>query len=408
MQNVLFICQLLTPSIVRERGLPSPNVAGTNRAVRIAQALQSAGAHVQIVSPATAMRQRWRGRFIHPRQVRHSYCLPVLFAWAVGIPILSSIFEPLALLLAACAACKKRRPSLVMIYNYYPSVLVSGLFIKWLYGAKLIFDLEDVCVPRLADWFGRGDARPVQQLVGWFFLKLGLAASDLVLVPSSRFLSVAKTNSNHLVISGCIATEESAILLERRSDQPVKVLISGKLDEEQGVGLVLDAIDKLICRTHVKGALEFHLCGFSDDEAAFRQRIASLQKKGANIIFHGGLITSEYIQLLADADVCVAMQNPHGRHGNVKTPSKVYEYLSRKKVVIASDVGDFSQLPTDVISLCDYDAIVLADRLESIAKDWPQWSHMGERAFQYAQREFSPSAIGNRILQSTFQKSTGV
>ena len=398
MTNVLYICQWLTEEIVQKRGLPTLNVSGTNRMARLAQALRAAGARVCIVSPATAMRLKWKGRVFHPGCATRSERFPLIFAWAMGIPFLSSLCEPLALFVSVFTACRKHKPALVMIYNYYPAVLFAGLVAKWRYGARLIFDIEDVCVPHFADWVGRGDSRPFQQLVGWFLLKLGLFGSDLVLAPSRRLMETAGTSKKHLIVTGCIKVDGFMNAEDKSPDAPLRVLISGKLDSEQGMDLILEAIEELHSRPSSKRLLEFHFCGFPDNEAAFSKRIDDLRKKGSCVIFHGSLSATAYTQLLKRADVCLAMQNPHGRHGNAKTPSKVYEYLSNGKVVIASNVGDFDLLPGDVINLCDYDLKILSDRLQAVANDWAQWRTMGERAAAYGRREFSYGAIGGKII----------
>ena len=398
--NVLFICQYLTESIVQERGLPTLNVAGTNRAARLALALQAAEAQVWLLSSATFMRQKWTGTFCHPRRVARAGRLPVLFTLSVGLPFISTLLEPLAMLQGMRSICRKHPPDVVVVYNYYLAPLLIALITKWFYGAKMILDIEDVCVPRLADWFGRWDKGPLQQLVGSWLLKLGVAGCDRVLVPSRRFLSAVKIEKGHIVVTGCIGVQEGPTKPEKLPSEPLRVLVSGTLDQEQGVGLVLGAVKTLTRRPPTRRPLEFHFSGFAEDEPALQKSVRALEQEGARITYHGLLSTEAYLGLLHRVDVCVAMQKPHGRHGGFKTPSKVYEYLAYGKVVIASDVGDFKELPEEVISLCDYQEDTLASRLVTFADNWGQWKRMGQRAAVFAHQEFSLRAVGERILRS--------
>jgi glycosyltransferase involved in cell wall biosynthesis len=399
-ERVLFIGSYLTGDIVRERGLPSLNVAGSNRSVRIAEALKAAGADVLLLSSATTLRQKWMKKIFHHRRETQGSAIKVIFPWSVGLPFLGALFEPLALSLGVKEAFESRQPTIVLLYNYYPGPLLAALLAKYFYGAKMILDIEDVCIPRVADWLGRGDARPVQQLAGWVLLKLGMAACDSVIVPSRRFLRAAQVDKRYTVVSGCIAVDGSTAKAQKDPSGPLSVLIGGKLDDEQGLGLVLEAMEILTGSRQSCERLDFHFCGFAEDERKLNEKLQALAVRGARVRYHGTLTSDAYRALLAQMDVCVAMQNPGGRHAEAKTPSKVYEYLAHGKAVIASDVGDFLEIPMDVVSICDWNAMALFRRLEEFASDREKAQRMGERAAEFAAAEYDPAVNGAKILSS--------
>ena len=284
--SVLYICPWLNEAICRERGVRINPAAG-NRGERIAQALKAGGADVCLLSSATSMRPKWRGSLFHPRRLTRVGRIPVVFAFACGLPYLSSMVEVLSMVLETRAICRKFRPAVVLAYNYYPATLAAALVAKWGYGARMVLEVEDVCLPRWTDWLGRGDRRPVQQLVGWWLLKLGVAACDLVLVPSRRFLSSGGITKKHLVVSGCISVPARPARPEKSPEEPLRVLISGKLDREQGVWLVLQTVAELLGRVPAKRRLEFNFCGSVEDEPAFQKELQNLQQQGAAIVFHG-------------------------------------------------------------------------------------------------------------------------
>jgi len=399
-QRVLFICGYLTEDIVRERGLPSLNVAGSNRSVRIAEALKAAGADVLLLSSATTLRQKWMKKIFHHRRATQESAIKVIFSWSVGLPYIGAIFEPLALALGVRKAFEGQQPTIVLLYNYYPGSLIAALFAKYLYGAKMILDIEDVSVPRVADWLGKSDAHPVQQLAGWILLKLGIAACDSVIVPSRRFLQAARVDKRHVVVSGCIGVARSAPKARTDANEPLSILVGGRLEDEQGLGLVLGAVEILTRSRQSCARLEFHFCGFAQDEQKLKAQLRALDVNGAKVRYHGALRSDEYRSLLSQADVCVAMQNPGGRCAEARTPSKVYEYLAHGKAVIASDVGDFREIPMDVVSLCDWNAVALARTLEEFASDRGKAQRMGERAAAFAAAEYALAPNGVKILSS--------
>jgi glycosyltransferase involved in cell wall biosynthesis len=396
--NVLFVSHYLTNAIVEERGLPSANVSGSNRVVRLSHAMHAAQARLVLLSSASAMRQLWRGKLIHPARIVKADGLPVIFASSLNLRFVSLLYEPVGMLLSLLSLTRRRKIDVVMVYDYYPSTLLTGVIAKWITRGRLILDLEDICVPHWTDWIGRGDARPIQQLVGWFLMKIGIAFSDGVLVPSRRFIQAAGVRKNTIVVDGCIATPP--LMLARHKSELKNVLVSGRLDDEQGVFLVFDAIEKLAERFSSPARFRFHICGFADDLPRVVERVNELARAGALVTFHGNVSREKYFSLLGEADICIAMQNPGGRHGNTKTPSKVYEYLAYGKVVVASRVGDFEHLPLNVISLCEYTKAALVARLNEIAGNWARWQEFGPNAAKYATDEFSLPCVGRRILNS--------
>jgi glycosyltransferase involved in cell wall biosynthesis len=228
-----------------------------------------------------------------------------------------------------------------------------------------------------------------------------------VIVPSRRFLRVAGVNKRYAVISGCIAVDRAAARSAREPNGSLRILVGGTLDNQQGLGLVLEAIELLTRNRPVADRLDFNLCGFAQDERRLKEELQSLAAKGARVCYHGALRPDEYRALLAQTDVCLAMQNPHDQHSEAKTPSKVYEYLAHGKAVIVSDVGDFSELPSDVVSLCDWNAIALARRLEQFLGDAGIVQHMRERAVDYAVAEYALASNGAKILSSLAPDQNG-
>ena len=101
-QYILYIGNYLDEVVIKKRGLPSRNAAGSNRIHRIANALKSAGQKIIIVSPGVSLLTSLMQTFIHKTTVKRTGTVPVLFTPVIGLPFLgalsSFIFLPLYLI----------------------------------------------------------------------------------------------------------------------------------------------------------------------------------------------------------------------------------------------------------------------------------------------------------------------
>jgi glycosyltransferase involved in cell wall biosynthesis len=398
--SVLLIGNYVDEEIHQQRALPCKNAAESNRIFRLAMAFRSAGEKAFIASPATAMRVGWTGKWWHRGAMRRTKGIPIAYSGNIGLPFATVLTAPFSLLLKVMALGRGSELKMVLLYNYDPPTILAGLFCKLVFGTHVILDIEDICKPTFADWIGRGDARPVQQLIGRMLMELGRSMCDRVMIPSRRFVPEANITGDYLVVSGCLSVSAHRDLSGRDATKPIQLLVSGTLDEEQGVYLVLEAIRILAAARTGGRPMRFHLCGFADDESRLTTLVTGIAEGGMDITYHGSLSARDFKELLWETDVCVAMQQTQGRHSARKTPSKVYEYLAHGKIVIATDVGDFRDIPSEVITLCEYNAVELAEKLRGISENWIEWEPRGERAAAYAAAEYSFASVGRRILAS--------
>jgi hypothetical protein len=111
------------------------------------------------------------------------------------------------------------------------------------------------------------------------------------------------------------------------------------------------------------------------------------------------LIPVKYKELLTESSVCIALQNPYDIYGQFKIPSKAFEYMSYGKMLIVSDVGDFSSLPPETVLLLKcYSAQSLSDIFEKLTVQ--MIDTYGNNAFNYAKENWSFCKVGSRILNS--------
>lgn len=385
----LVIGQFVDARVMRERGLPSPNWAGSNRMRRLAGALRTAGMRPVILSPGTALRMRRVERLWHEPTVRRAGRVPVLYARAMGFPFLGVLLEPLFLILAARALFLRGGGITgAMVYNFSPGLVVVALFLAVFRGVPIHADLEDLSVPRASDWAPGSAARPFQQLVYWGCMKAILRVAESVVVPTRRFLEAVPPGKPALVVTGCLEDSELCTPGAERPPGPVRVLMAGELDRENGFDVFRETASRWRRDAASSGAIEFFACGHGG--------VAPGAEGDVKVL--GALEQDAFRRLLSSVDVCVALQRPDGRWNGLKTPSKVFEFLGAGKVVVTTDTGDFDEIAGPHLLVCEScDPGSLSARLREIVADTEGMMERRRSAAQCARERFSAQAVGFRL-----------
>lgn len=386
--RVLIVGQYVDQALATERALPSNSWAGSNRMRRLGSAIQAGGQRVTIVAPGAALRMARTCRLFYPVVVRRAGRASVVFARAVGFPLIGLICEPWLMIVSLYTLVRRRDVAAALIYNFSPGLLICALVLKRLWRIRIILDLEDVSIPRLSDWRRDSIARPWQQCVYWACMRSLLKACDGVIVPTRRFLVFVPDQTPSIVVSGCLEESDLAHVPALPDEGPLRVLMAGKLDRENGFDTFVSAAE-LLSGTEKGGKYEFHACGSSR---------AGTLKSGA-VRFHGSLPSTEYRRLLGMMDVCVVLQRQEGRWAGLKTPSKIYEFLGAGKVVVATDAGDYAEIVAPFLRVCAAaDSETLRRILEEIEESRRFLSEWSIEANRHAMRLFSSDVVGRDLV----------
>jgi len=285
----------------------------------------------------------------------------------------------------------------LFVYNFNLGQLIVMCLARFVWRIPVILDVEDVAVPRLSDWSRRSETRPVQQLSLWFSMLIATRICDGAIAPTRRFLRVLRDRTPRLLVTGCSKVAAPGNRAGRRAHgKPLRVFLSGKLSPEHGIEVFLEAFALITNDAAWRDRLEFHVCGFPGSARVTADLCAAADK---GLVYHGEVGNDEYQDLLARADVCLVLQDPQGRYGDLKTPSKAYEYLSAGKAVIATRIGDLEELPGDVITLCDLRVDALRDALIEFARTPDRSLVQGDAAKRYACSTFGYEAVGRALSE---------
>lgn len=392
----VFIGNYLDENIQIERGLLAPNPAGSNRMWRLSKAIQAMGFAPYIISPACSARIRFNAKLIHPTRIVRKNGIIVIYAPALAIPYLSILFEFFSMGWLFLKMSFKRKLKITMLYCYYPSTVFVGIIAK-IQNIKIIEDLEDIITPKLNDWFTKPLMFSLQQAVGGILMRISLWLSDLVIIPSSKFVYGGMDKHEILVVDGCIDVKESSKLIFNGGT--INVLLAGMLDEEQGLELYLETLCVVSKNETLAKKLKFNICGVSLEEPILKSRLEKFDN--LDITYHGFVNSNQFNTILNEANVCLVLQNPNGRNAQQKTPSKGYEYMASGKAIIVTPIGDYISLPRDTCFLLEEyspkNIIAILDRLTAQII-----IETGEKAKQFAQENWRYDNVGKRIVNGLF------
>jgi glycosyltransferase involved in cell wall biosynthesis len=392
---IVYIGHYFSEEVVKQRGIPFRNSAGSRRIFALANALAENEREVEIMSPGISLWSKPGSKEYCSCRIENNENLEIFYAKTSRIPFINIIVSTFSIINRISSISNNRNLDTVIVYNFNLEFLLITLFVKLFTEAKIINNIEDVSIPKLADWKKGTESRVFQQLIFFFCMKLIARLSDCFIFPTKRFIRFLPVGKKPvIIITGCFNVKQSGSF---RCDYPLRILFSGKLLFDQGIDILLQALENL--EDSVSKKITVSICGDGPRADWLQKKIS----EGAleYISYHGFLSDSEYENLMSGSDICLVLQKPEGRYKNLKTPSKFFEYYSNGKYVIASDVGDYENLPEGSLSILNpYTAYNLSTLIKSCVYD-PQKITAGRiAAYNFAMDNFQYKKVGLNIITS--------
>jgi glycosyltransferase involved in cell wall biosynthesis len=255
--------------------------------------------------------------------------------------VLAYVSEYGAFLLTALAILAarglRRRFDLIHIHNM-PDVLVFSALVPKVLGAKIILDLHDPMPELMSCIFNLSSdsaaVRFIRLLERW-----SIAFADLVLTPNLAFkrLFAARTSAEakvHIVMN---SPDEEIFAFrgfeprERRTDGSFVVMYHGSILERNGLDIALEAT--AIARHSVPG-LELRVYG---GPTPFLHSVMTRAKTlglGETVRYFGSQHLEHIVRAIDEADIGV-IPNRRSAFTDNNMPTRIFEYLSRGRAVIA-------------------------------------------------------------------------
>jgi glycosyltransferase involved in cell wall biosynthesis len=234
----------------------------------------------------------------------------------------------------------KRQYDLVHVHNM-PDVLVFSSLVPKVLGAKVILDLHDPMPELMRAIFGlQENSRPVLLLK--VLEKWSICFADAVItvneccrkIFSARSCPLQKIsvvmNSPDERIFGYREPSKQRIAV-RDSSQPFVIMYHGSLVERHGLDLAVTAIEKL---SDAIPQLELRVYGWSTPFLEQVMDSVRKSKAGHAVRYMGSKNLEEIAEAIRRCDVGV-IPNRRSVFTELNTPTRIFEYLSQGKPVIA-------------------------------------------------------------------------
>ena len=276
----------------------------------------------------------------------------------------------------ALLACRSltRRYDLVIVHNM-PDILVFSALVPRLLGAKVVLDLQDPMPELMQAIFGvQEGSRTVRLLKA--LEKLSISFAHAVTTASETF---RKTFSSRSCAAQkiCVvmnAPDEKLFALRRPSiarsrsvteARPFVVMYHGTLVERHGLGLAVEAVNNV--RQAVPN-VELRVYG---DRTPYLDQVLAAVKEGDQqwVRYLGPRTLVQIVQAIDECDLGV-VPNLRNIFTEINTPTRIFEFLTRGKPVIApSALGVLEYFTEDSLIFFELgDAADLARKIEFVIR----------------------------------------
>ncbi|MBA3353265.1 MAG: glycosyltransferase family 4 protein [Blastocatellia bacterium] len=233
-----------------------------------------------------------------------------------------------------------RRYDFVHIHNM-PDVLVFSALVPKVLGAKIILDLHDPMPELMQTIFGMSESS-----FGVRFLKvlekMSVGFADLVITVNlacKRIYSARSCRPEKITVV-MNAPEDTIFRLKppsrdlvggNGSAQPFSLLYHGSLVPRNGLDLAVDALE---IASHRIPNLQLRVCG--ERNSYFEKVMESAHRRGlgAKVVYLGMKNRWEIVEAINCCDLGV-VPNQRNTFTEINTPTRIFEYLSLGKPVIA-------------------------------------------------------------------------
>jgi glycosyltransferase involved in cell wall biosynthesis len=267
----------------------------------------------------------------------------------------------------------RRRYSLVHVHNM-PDVLVFSAIVPKLLGAKVILDLHDPMPELMRTIFGMRERSLGVRLLK-FFEKVSIGFSDAVITVNRACKGIfSRRSCGAEKIAVIMNSPDEGIFRPRSADRAFKtasgsfvIMYHGSLVERHGLDLAVDALSQI--KPSIPGAL---LRIYGQQTPFLNKVLASVRGTPLeeSVEYFGPKTLEEIVRAIEDCDVGV-IPNRKSIFTEINTPTRIFEYLSQSKPVIAPRVpGILDYFGPDELFYFDLgDSKDLARQLLAVAAD---------------------------------------
>jgi glycosyltransferase involved in cell wall biosynthesis len=362
-----------------------------------ATTLQKAGYEVSVVCPkgkgATTSYEVIDGVHIH----RHPAPLEGNGALGYALEYGSALFWELLLSLKVLG---RRGFDVVQACNPPDTIFLIGGFYR-LFGKKFVFDHHDINPELYEAKFGRRDL--LWKVLVWLERQsFRVAHRSIATNESYRAIAIERGRMDpgkvHIVRSGpdLDRVREVAPDPKWKKGRPFLVGYVGVIGQQEGLDLLLDAVDHLV-RTGGRNDIQFVVCGGGPALDEIRSDVAR-RRLDDHVTFTGRCSDEDLFSALSTADVCVNPDRPTAMNDK-STMNKIMEYMALGKPIVQFDLteGRFSAREASLYARCT-DPTDFAEKIAELLGDPARRAEMGRVGKQRVRLELAWSHEAPKLL----------
>ncbi len=247
-----------------------------------------------------------------------------------------------------------RKKNIKMVNIHSIALLPFGVFLKYFYRAKLVYDTHELETET-------GDYSPMRKKLAKFMEKTFIKKCDIVFVVSEN---IADWYAKEYEIQRPIVVKNAPRLIDSKKtnhfrenldikDNSIIVLYQGGLSKGRGVDLLLECFKK---REDDKVVIVFMGYGQLEEE------IKNASKEKNNIFFHPAVAPEIVLEYTSSADIGISFIENTCLSYYYCLPNKLFEYAMAGLPVIVSNMKEMREL----VEKYNMGIVVIDDKIESM------------------------------------------
>jgi glycosyltransferase involved in cell wall biosynthesis len=382
--RLIYLCNAIDERTRVERCITSDSPAATQKVLQVASALRDSGVGAVVLSLGRG-RQKGSGKWCKAKVAREAG-VPIIYAPFFDFPVLTHLVSLFGLLPLIWRLRGGRCSPALLAYNRLPHYLMA-MELARLLRLKRFLDLEDGDVQEGGTVFRRWLAQVLSARFDRLCNAGGMLAAH----------SLGQQYAGHKTVC-CYGVAARVDVAPDWGANPLVVLFSGTLHHKTGAQLFADAIRCL--RASGRAALkdiEFVITG-KGDMAASLQALAA-EEGLPKVKFLGSVSRGDYLKVVQQAHVGMALKLPSSDLAHTTFPSKVIELASAGLLILSTRVSDVPTLFREdgAIYLNSEDPQELAGRLFWLVENRDLVARTAARSQAYIAQACSPQKVGHSL-----------
>lgn len=322
MKHIVYLNNYMLEDIIKLRNNKEVfSQAANNKILGIKKSLEENGCDVKILSTGLVN----NNSFKFYKKYNSKIDSKVTYCSIIDIKLLNTIWSIFSTYFEINKINKIQKIDNIIFYNYKPEVAWSAWLANKILKIPLTVEYED-------GYYSTEGISPFKQKL--FTVTESIVSKNIhsaILVTSKL---KQRVNVKNVVVRGIVDEKFMDYCRYKNikeENNRIKVLYSGGIDKERGIEVLLKSLD------YIDEDFELIITG----RGPLENKV--LKKNDKRISFLGFIEYKKVKENIKNADILINCQLENHNFGNVSFPSKIFEYMATRNLVISSCVSDIKE-----------------------------------------------------------------